>query len=154
MYKTGAALPSQHGGVTDEPVRFDTRIVLVLREGLEPWQEINVSAFLASGIATDPDLIGETYVDAEGTDYLPMIRQPILVFQGDVEALRGVREKAVARSMRVAVYDAGMFATGHDAANRDVVAAASGNALDLVGVAVHGPKNAVDRIVKGVARHP
>lgn len=46
-----------------------------------------------------------------------------------------------------------MFATGHDAANRAVVAAVPGDALDLVGVAVHGPKNAVDKIFKGARLH-
>ena len=43
-----------------------------------------------------------------------------------------------------------MFATGHDAANREVVAASPGAELDLVGIAVHGAKNAVDRVLKGV----
>jgi hypothetical protein len=27
-------------------------------------------------------------------------------------------------------------------------------ALDLVGIAVHGPRNAVDKIVKGARMHP
>jgi hypothetical protein len=46
-----------------------------------------------------------------------------------------------------------MFSTGHDAANREVVAASAGDDLDLVGVAVHGAKNQVDRVLKGVRRH-
>jgi hypothetical protein len=46
-----------------------------------------------------------------------------------------------------------MFATGHDAANRAVVAAVPGADLDLVGVAVHGQRNAVDKITKGAALH-
>jgi hypothetical protein len=46
-----------------------------------------------------------------------------------------------------------MFSTGHDDANRAVVAAVHGADLDLVGVAVHGPRNAVDKIVKGATLH-
>lgn len=139
--------------MTDEPVRFPTRIALVLLHQLEPWQEVNVAAFLASGVASDPDLLGEPYVDADGTGYLPLLGQPIMVLEGDREVLRGVRSRAVARELRVAVYDRRMFATGHDAANREVVAGSAGDDLDLVGVAIHGPKNIVDRLLKNVPRH-
>lgn len=139
--------------MTDEPVRFPTRIALVLRDDLEPWQAVNVAAFLASGVAAEGGLLGRPYVDADGSAYLPMLGQPVMVLQGDSATLHGVRAQAVRRELRVAIYDRGMFATGHDAANREVVAAAAGADLDLVGVAVHGAKNAVDRILKGVAHH-
>jgi hypothetical protein len=139
--------------VADDIVRFPTRIALVMRDDLAPWQTVNVAAFLASGVAADPTLVGDPYADADGTEYLPMLGQPVMVMQGDLETLQGVRAKAVAREIRVAVYAAGMFSTGHDAANREVVAASAGADLDLVGVAIHGPKNVVDRILKGVPRH-
>ncbi len=139
--------------MTIEPVRFPTRVAIVLRDDLEPWQIANVAAFLATGVAADPELAGEPYVDADGTVYRSLLGQPIVVLQGDRDTLRGVRSRAVGRQLDTAVFDAGMFATGHDAANREVVAAATGDDLDLVGVAVHGPKNQVDRVVKGVARH-
>ncbi|MBF4462500.1 DUF2000 domain-containing protein [Rathayibacter sp. VKM Ac-2878] len=139
--------------MTDEPVRFPTRVALVLRDDLEPWQVANVAAFLASGVAADPRLAGAPYVDADGTVYRPLLGQPIMVLEGDREDLRGVRSRAVARELDIAVFDAGMFATGHDAANREIVAAAAGDDLDLVGVAVHGAKNQVDRVLKGVRRH-
>ncbi|GAB2603146.1 DUF2000 domain-containing protein [Pseudactinotalea suaedae] len=139
--------------MADEPVRFPTRVALVLLSDLEPWQTANVAAFLASGVAAEPELRGMPYVDADGVEYLPMLGQPVWVFEGDAATLQDVRAKAVSRALRVAVYDRGMFTTGHDAANRDVVAASAGADLDLVGVAVHGPKNSVDRVVKGVRRH-
>jgi hypothetical protein len=47
-----------------------------------------------------------------------------------------------------------MFSTGHDAANRAVVEGVPGAGLDLVGLGVHGPKNAVDKILKGARLHP
>nr|WP_315269296.1 DUF2000 domain-containing protein [Microbacterium lemovicicum] len=139
--------------MTDEPVRFPTRIALVLRDDLAPWQIANVAAFLASGVAAEPGLLGDPYADGGGTSYLRLLGQPIMILQGDATTLQDVRAKAVTRDLRVAVYDRAMFTTGHDAANREVVAAVRGDALDLVGVAVHGPKNAVDRILKGVPRH-
>ncbi|MFC6343358.1 DUF2000 family protein, partial [Nocardioides hankookensis] len=46
------------------------------------------------------------------------------------------------------------FRTGNDDDNRAAVAAVAGADLDLVGLAVHAPRNAVDKIVKGARLHP
>jgi hypothetical protein len=55
--------------------------------------------------------------------------------------------------MPVAIYTDDMFATGHDEANRAVVRAVPAEGLRLAGVAVYGPRNAVDKVVKGLALH-
>lgn len=34
-------------------MKFDTKIKIVLWEGLKPWQALNVTAFLMSGIGRD-----------------------------------------------------------------------------------------------------
>lgn len=135
-------------------MRFDTKIAVLLRDDLEPWQELNVTAFLASGIAANPELLGEAYVDADGTPYTPMFRQPVLVFRGDRGLLTAAHDRAVTRGVAPAVYTAELFGTGHDEANRAAVAAVPRAGLDLVGIAVHGPRNVVDKILKGAALHP
>jgi hypothetical protein len=140
-------------GVMDE-IRFDTKVAILLRADLPAWQELNVTAFLASGIASEPELIGEPYRDADGTTYLPMLRQPVLIFSADGATIAAARARAVERGMRVAVYTAELFSTGHDAANRETVAAVAAADLDLVGVGIHGPRNAVDRITKAARLHP
>ena len=134
-------------------MRFETKIAVIVRDDLETWQRLTVTAFLASGIAANPDLHGEPYRDADGTGYLPLFRQPVLVMEGTKEVVAAVRERAVRRGVPTAVYTADMFGTGYDEANRAVVAAVRGPDLDLVGVAVHGPRNAVDKIMKGAALH-
>ena len=137
------------------PVRFETKIAVVVRDDLLPWQRLNVTAFLASGItAANPQLVGEPYADADGTPYLPLLGRPVLVFEAGAEVLRAAHGRAVGRGLQTAVFTAGMFATGHDAANRAVVAAVAGADLDLVGLAVHGPRNAVDKTLKGARAHP
>jgi hypothetical protein len=140
---------------TDEPIRFDTRVVVALREDLLPWQELNVTAFLMSGIATSaPDLTGEPYRDRDGNAYLPLLRQPVMVLAADAQQLATARAKALGRELDLAVYTSEMFSTGHDAANRAAVAAVGADDLDLVGIAIRGPRNGVDRIVKGMRKHP
>jgi hypothetical protein len=135
-------------------VHFDTKIAVLLRDDLETWQRVNVTAFLASGIATNAELIGEPYADADGTPYLPMFRQPVLVLAGDKAVLTAAHERAVRRGLPVAVFTAELFGTGHDEANRAAVAAVPAAGLDLVGLAVHGPRNAVDKVTKGAVLHP
>jgi hypothetical protein len=142
--------------MNDFPVPpFDTKIAIVVRDDLETWQRLNVTAFLASGIAAaHPQLMGLPYADADDTSYLPLLGMPVLVFEGDRDTLQDVRGRAVRREMPVAVYTADMFRTGHDEANRAVVRAVTGAKLDVVGLAVFGPKNAVDKTVKGAHLHP
>lgn len=136
------------------PVRFDTKVVVLLRDDLLAWQELNVTAFLISAIATSaPDLVGEPYRDRDGNEYLPMLRQPVLVMTADAATLAAARTRALGRGVSVAIYTQDLFATGHDAANRAAVAAVAADQLNLVGVAVRGPRNAVDRIVKGARLH-
>ena len=134
---------------------FDAKIAIVVRDDLPTWQRLNVTAFLSSGItAAHPHLVGLPYVDADNTSYLPLLGMPVLVFEGDRDTLREVRGRAVRRSMPVALYTGDMFRTGHDEANRSVVRAVAGADLDVVGLAVFGPKNAVDKTVKGADLHP
>lgn len=134
---------------------FDTKIVVILGDDLAAWQELNVTAFLTAGIATSaPGLVGEPYRDADGTEYLPMLRQPVIVLTGDAALLARARAKAAARDdVALAIYTRDLFATMHDDANRAAVATVAADDLDLVGLALRGPKNVIDRIAKGAVFH-
>ena len=135
--------------------RFDTKIAIVLREDLLAWQRLNVTAFLASGItAAYPQLVGAPYLDADGTTYLALLGQPVLVLEGSAESVRAAHQRALRRDLPVAVFTADMFSTGNDDDNRRVVRAVAGDNLDLVGIAIHGPRNAVDKVTKGSRMHP
>jgi hypothetical protein len=141
------------GGVT-EPIRFATKIAILLRSDLAPWQRLNVTAFLASGLAgVEPDLIGEDYLDADGVKYLPMFRQPVMVFAGGKEVLAAAHTRALRRGLPMAIFTAELFETGNDRANRAAVRAAATDDLDLVGLALHAPRNAVDKVLRGATLH-
>ncbi|MEU4608500.1 DUF2000 domain-containing protein [Kribbella sp. NPDC023972] len=139
----------------DETVRFDTKIAVLLRDDLAVWQRLNVTAFLVSGIAgTRAEVVGEAYQDADGTTYLPMFRQPVMVFEGSKEFMRTAHERALKRGIEHSVFTQELFATGNDRDNRAAVKAVRTAELDLVGIAVYGPRNAVDKVLKGAAKHP
>jgi len=127
----------------------------VVRTDLATWQRLNVLAFLVSGLGTAyPELVGEPYRDASGAGYLPMFRQPVLVFGADTEGLRRVHERAAAGGVPVAVYVEEMFETGNDRDNRAAVARHRSEALPLVGIALHAERRAVDRVTAGLRLHP
>lgn len=142
-------------GESGEPVRFDTRIAVLLRDDLESWQRLNVTAFLVSGLGTvSPEVIGEPYEDADGTEYLPMFRQPVMVFEGGKETLTAAHGRAVSRSLATSLFTSDLFGTGNDRDNRAAVRAVGKDHLDLVGMAVYGPRNAVGKAFKGASMHP
>lgn len=137
-------------------MKFDNKIAVVVQIDLASWQKLNVTAFLASAIAgASPETIGEPYRDGSGAAYLPIFRQPVLVLAGPADTVAAAFHKARCRDdLRLALYVEAMFETGHDAANRATIADVPSDALAPVGFSVYGPKNAVDRALKGLSLHP
>ena len=132
-------------------MQFETKIALVIRRDLAPWQLMNVSAFLASGIAAEfPGCIGEPYEDGSGTPYLRLIGQPILVYGADGAGLSRALDRALKRDIRPAVYTEEMFTTTHDAANRAAVRAVPREGLNLVGLSVRADRKIVDKVTDGL----
>jgi hypothetical protein len=146
-----------HGGGDDVrggAVRFNTKIAVVLREDLAVWQKLNMTAFLVSGVAgTDADTIGEPYEDASGHRYLPMFRQPVLIFAGDAEQLRRAYERLRAGCLRFSVFTDDLFATGNDGDNRAAVKAVRSEDLRVAGLALRSDRKAVDKALKGLSLH-
>jgi hypothetical protein len=136
-------------------MQFETKIAVVLLDDLAVWQKANVTAFLVSGIAgTEPETIGEPYEDGSGNRYLPMFREPVLVFAADAPGLRRAYERALERGVELAIYTRELFATGHDEANRGAVAAVTADELELVGIAMWADRKLVDRVLDKLRPHP
>jgi hypothetical protein len=135
-------------------MQFDTKIAVVIRTDLEPWQKLNVAAFLAGGIAAAfPESVGEPYEDGSGTQYLSLIGQPILIYGADRPALTRALERALVRGVRPAVYTEDMFRTTHDSANREAVRVVARTDLNLAGLAMRAERKVIDKIVDGLKFH-
>ena len=139
-------------GVTD----FDTKVAVVVRDDLAAWQRLNVCAFLMSGVVASAgrNVVGPDYEDSSGRRYLPMLVQPVLVFEAGAGKLRTVYERAMARELSFAIYTRELFETGKDEDNRAAVAAVASQDLDLVGLAFRAPHRAADGVLRGLKRHP
>ena len=133
---------------------FDTKIVIILRDNLMAWQELNVTAFLMSGIiAENPRLIGEPYRDRAGHEYNPMSIQPVVVLVGDHATLANAQRRCLEQDVTASAYIEEMFSTGHDAANRAVFAEFAPEDAKLVGIGFRAPKKIADKISKGTKMH-
>lgn len=132
----------------------DTKICVVVRDDLEIWQKLNVTAFLTAGIAASaPDSIGEQYEDGSGNQYLPIFAQPVFVFAASAEHLQRTRSRALSREVPLAIYTKEMFATNNDNDNRAVVNAVTADNLDIVGLAFRAERKTFDKIISGLKFH-
>jgi hypothetical protein len=130
---------------------YETKTALVIRSDLAGWQVANVAGFLAGGLAgTHGHMMGEPYKDATGRAYSALIREPVFVYGATVEDLRRTHQRALSRELVPAVYIEAMFKTANDADNRTVFAAAPVDALDFVGIGVHGPRKVIDKVVNSL----
>ena len=132
----------------------DTKIGVIVREDLENWQKLNVTAFLTAGLAASaPECIGEPYEDGSGNKYMPLFAQPVFVYAASAEHLQRTRTRGLSREVPMAIYTKGMFATNNDADNRSVVKAVTADNLDIVGLAFRCERKTFDKVVNGLKLH-
>ena len=133
----------------------DTKIGVIVREDLETWQKLNVTAFLTPGIAANAsESIGKQYEDGSGNIYLPIFAQPVFVYAASAEHLQRTRARGLGRGVPMAIYIKGMFATSNDNDNRALVKAVAADDLDIVGLAFRCDRKTFDKIISGLKLHP
>ena len=130
-----------------------TQIKVVVRDDLLSWQKLNVTAFLMGGIGAT-GACGATYCDKDGKEYLPIIKQPVIIHKADEKEIKELFKKVNTREdFKVAIYTKELFKTNNDIDNRGEVARFATEDLDIVGFALIGPKNPIDKIFKKVKLH-
>ncbi len=133
---------------------FDTKIAVVLRSDLATWQKLNVTAFTVSGIAgTVEGIMGENYEDGSGNLYLPMLRQPVMIFEADADQIKRAYERAMQREVKFSIFTEELFTTGNDIDNRAAVKAKRREELKIVGMAMRDQKKLVDKVLDGLKLH-
>jgi len=131
----------------------DTKIVVVLREDMAPWQCANITAFLTGGIASNPNIIGKPYEDASGRQYLPLLRQPVFVFQASAEEIKRTYDRAISREVAFSIFPEEIFKTDNDEDNRAAVKTLNSDSMNLVGIAFHADAKIASKVIDGLKRH-
>ncbi len=131
------------------------KLAVAVRDDLAIWQKLNVTGFVTSGFASaEPHVLGESYIDASGQEYPPILGLPLRVFVGDAVALRRAFDRGLGREALVSVYTDDMFSTMNDDDNRAAVLAVATTDLVLAGFAVAGEAKQVDKVFDKLKLHP
>ncbi|HVU71233.1 MAG TPA: DUF2000 domain-containing protein [Ktedonobacteraceae bacterium] len=135
-------------------MQFDTKIAVVVRDDLETWQKLNITAFTTSGIAGTVDgILGQPYEDGSGNTYLPMFRQPVMVFSANREQMKTIYNRALQRQVRFSLFTEELFSTNNDDDNRAAVKVYQSTDLNIVGLAMWAEKKSVEKVLKGIPLH-
>ena len=139
---------------TMRPCASTPRSPSLLRDDLETWQRLNVTAFLSSGVAADPGA-DRRALRRRRRHPLPADVPPAGAgVRADKDALTAAHERAVRRGLPMAVFTAELFA--HRARRGQPGRGGRGARAGWTwsGIAVHGPRNAVDKVTKGADAAP
>lgn len=130
------------------------KIAVAVRDDLETWQKMNLTAFVVSGIGSrHPNLIGEPYIDGSGRAELPKFAIPVLIYAGDGPAVRRAFLRAIERELTMSVYTDELFTTGNDADNRAAIVDVGTTELNVAGFAVAGDRRQVDKVFDKLKFH-
>lgn len=135
---------------------YENKIAIVILKGLDDWQKLNVTAFLASSVAIAfPETHGAPLVSATGTTYLPFLKHPILVYAAESEEhIKRAFSRAAERDLQVGIYTRALFGTKNEEGNLAEIAKNADSDLDLVGIVIYGENKKVDKAVDKLKFHP
>lgn len=135
---------------------MNDKIAVVVRDDLQVWQKLNVTAFLASSVAIQcPEVHGKEFTTASQNSYLPFIKMPILVYKANTEAeLKRAFQRAKERSLKIGIYTEPLFATKSETENLALISQTSDEELNLAGIVLYGESKLVSKALDGLKFHP
>ena len=136
-------------------MKFENKIAIVIKNDLMDWQKLNVASFLASSIAIQfPETHGEKFVNASQSEYLPFIKQPILIYKADDKAqIDRAFSRAKQRELNIGIYTNPLFATKNETENHSEIARTTDENQDLAGIIVYGENRKVNKALNGLKFH-
>jgi hypothetical protein len=134
---------------------YENKVAVVILNSLTQWQKLNVTAFLASSVAIAfPETHGAPLVSASGTQYLPFLKHPVLIYAAETdEQITRAFNRATERALHIGIYSKGLFATKNEEGNLIEIARRADAELDLVGIIIYGENKKVDKAVDKLKFH-
>ena len=95
---------------------YENKIAIIIKDDLQTWQKLNVASFLASSVAIQfPETHGAKFVNASGSEYLPFIKHPILIYKADTQSdIQRAFQRAKERGLHIGIYTEPLFATKNE----------------------------------------
>jgi hypothetical protein len=135
---------------------YENKIAMVIRDDLQTWQKLNVASFLASSVAIQfPETHGAKFVNASGSEYLPFIKHPILIYKADGHAeIKRAFQRARERQLHIGIYTDPLFSTKNEDGNHLEISKSSDDDQMLAGIVVYGENKLVNKALDGLKFHP
>ena len=133
----------------------ENKIAIVIKNDLLSWQKLNVASFLAGSIAIKfPETHGKPFINASESEYLPFIKQPILIYGADeLSQLKRAFSRARQRDLHIGIYTKPLFSTKNETENHIEMKKCTDENQDLVGIAIYGEKRKVSKALDGLKFH-
>ena len=126
----------------------DRKSVIVLDEALPPGDAANAAAILGASLGHRVDaLVGPDARDAEGGRHAGIITVPLPVLRADAAGVADVRRRALERELLVVGFTELAASHGDHGEYLAALSATEPGALAYRGVALHGPRKAVNSVV-------
>jgi hypothetical protein len=134
---------------------YDHKIAIVILNELASWQKLNVAAFLASAVAIRfPQTHGKSFVNASGSEYLPFVKHPILIYKAENDSqLNRAFNRAKERQLNIGIYTKPLFATKNEEENLVEIAKHGDAQQELAGICIYGENKKVDKALDGLKFH-
>jgi hypothetical protein len=134
---------------------YNNKIAIIIKNDLENWQKLNVTAFLASSVAIKfPETHGKSFYNASNSEYLPFIKHPIMIYKADTEAeIKRAFYRAKERELHIGIYTFALFATKNEDENHIEIAKSNDEDQQLVGIVIYGENKKVNKALDGLKFH-
>lgn len=131
---------------------YENKIAMIVLHDLPTWQKLNVAAFLASSVAIQfPETHGAKFVNASGSQYLPFIKHPILIYGANTHAeIKRAFQRAKERELQIGIYTESLFATKNESENHIEIAKFTDEEQTLVGIVMYGENKKVNKALDGL----
>jgi len=110
---------------------------------------------LASSVAIKfPETHGQSFINASKAEYLPFIKQPILIYKaGNQAQIDRAFSRAKQRELNIGIYTDSLFSTKNEEENHIEIGKLTDDNQTLVGIIIYGENKKVNKAMNGLKFH-
>ena len=134
---------------------YENKIAIVLRSDLSDWQKLNITSSLAGSVAISfTEIHGKPFTNKSGDQYLPFIKQPILIYKAENEtAMKRVFNRSRERNLHLGIYPESLFSTKNAEENHHMIEDFNIEQQPLAGLVIYGDTKTVYKALDKLKLH-
>lgn len=134
---------------------YNNKIAIIIRSDLKDWQKMNVVACLSASVAIAfPEVHGDRFVNASGSDYLPFMKNPVLIYAANsMDEINRAFRRGKDRELAIGIYTEGLFATKCAEENHLEISKTDDDNQVLAGIILYCENKKVNKALDGLKLH-